>query len=232
MTKTLSGPFKKFLHGAIHGEYFKYERDNLNFIVFGNVEIIDVIVTNSERLSRGETIVGSANVRFSNGLVAKNVMCDIRYLNRDFNINPRILSLWYNMNINNEFNQLVESLKRDAVRNKAIYHKVTTDSRFPMLLVSIGIPKEISMHELFNDERVKALFTWKHKTGFTFNDLDIHYEKAGRDANNQLNEEYKESERVYRTDSTLDKIDDALLVMDKNGELSERQFETFYKCRC
>jgi len=232
MTNTLSGPFKKFLHGAIHGDYFNYDRDNLNFIVFGNVEIIDVIVTNNERLSRGDTIVGSANIRFNDGLVAKNVMCDISQLNGELNINPRIQSLWYNMNREGKFKKLVESLKKDAERNKAIYHKVTTDSHFPMLLVSIGIPKEISMHELFNDERVKALFTWKHKIGFAFNDLVMHYEIAGRDATNELIEEYIESEKVYRTDCTRDKIDDALLLMNKNGELSERQFELFYKCNC
>jgi hypothetical protein len=60
----------------------------------------------------------------------------------------------------------------------------------------------------------------------------MHYEIAGRDATNELIEEYIESEKVYRTDCTRDKIDDALLLMNKNGELSERQFELFYKCKC
>ena len=234
MTKTFEGPYIKFVHGKIDTIYYGSESNNLNFMVFGylkmsNIRIPEDLINVNGKYNK---IVCNAVIKFSNGLTIDNVLCDAMVFKDNIDIYPRVQSIWHNINKNPKFNDYIKSLKSKAIINRAIYYKVTTDTNFCKQLSFLNIPKEISMYELFNNKKVHHWYKWKHNIGYVFNDLVMYYELAGRRAEEQLTEEYIESEKVYRTDCLRDKIDDAKELMTKNGDLSQRQFQLFYKCRC
>ena len=234
MTKTFEGPYIKFVHGKIDAVYYGSKCSNLNFMVFGYLEMSNIRIPEGIISADGKytKIVCNAVIKFSNGLTINNILCDAMVFKDNIDIYPRVQSIWHNIIMNPKFNDYIKSLKSKAIINQAIYSKVTTDTNFCKQLSFLNIPKEISMYELFNNKKVHQWYKWKHSIGFVFNDLVMYYELAGRKAEEELTKEYIESEKVYRTDCLRDKIDDAKILMTKNGELSERQFLLFYKYKC
>ena len=221
------GPYKVFTHGNINENYFN--ASNLGFVTFGHLEYSNVVVPNrfieNPHINNGE-IYTSASVKFPSGETLEKVYVYVKTNSDGITVLPIVISLWNQLKQSN-YSDLVTRLESDAKVNRSFYSRVKSDLLFCNILSGLGIDKRISMHQLFNDPIARSFYLWKYRIGFINNETGAKFDVAGRKAVNELIKEYIESEKVYRTDPIRDKIDDAIHLMNVNGDKLTRQLWYF-----
>ena len=230
---TFKGPYTILTHGKINDTYYNYS--DLGFVNFGyvqysNINIPDHYWVNKYNKSNDERIFVSVSVKFSNGITLNNVPIYVIInkigSSKPITIIPNEIALWNTLNAS-QHTIFIKQLKDDAIINKSLYSRIKSDKQFANSLNSLDIDKHISFHQLFNNPIAKAFFLWNQKNGFCHNDIGAKFDIAGRKATEELIIEYIETEKVYRTDPLRDKIDDAIHLMNTNGDKLTRQLWYF-----
>lgn len=230
-----TGPFKVFTHGNICETYIN--TPNLGFVNFGHLIYTDVVVPNHVLINpyahlNNNEIFTTATIEFPTGETIQKVSIYIKMNvpiigKPDFKIIPNVIALWNRISNDTNYTNLVYRLNSDAIINRSIYSRITSDNMFRNMLVSIGVDKGMSINHLFNNPLARSFYLWKYSIGFCHNELKARFDLAGRKAAEELIQEYIESEKVYRTDPLRDKIDDALHLMNVNGDKLQRQLWYF-----
>lgn len=230
-----TGPFKVFTHGDIRETYIN--APNLGFVSFGHLIYTDVVVPDHISINpyahlNNNEIFTKATIEFPTGEQVQKVGIYIKMNvpsvgKPDFKIIPNVIALWNRLCNDTNYTNLVYRLNSDAAINRSMYSRITSDNMFCNMLVSIGVDKDMSVNHLFNDTVARSFYLWKHSIGFCHNELEAKFDVAGRKAAEELIQEYIESEKVYRTDPLRDKIDDALHLMNVNGDKLKRQLWYF-----
>jgi hypothetical protein len=223
------GPYKVFTHGNINENYFN--ANNLGFVTFGHLEYSNVVVPNHIMENpyayiNNDEIYTSASVKFPSGETLEKVYVYVKINTDGIIVLPIVISLWNQLK-QSSYTDLVTRLKSDAKVNRSFYSRVKSDHLFCNILSGLGIEKSISMHQLFDDQMARSFYLWKYRIGFINNETGAKFDVAGRKAVNELIKEYIETEKVYRTDPIRDKIDDALHLMNVNGDKLMRQLWYF-----
>ena len=206
-------------HGIIGNTYLFQD---LEFLSLGSLLYTNIYVP-CDNLKNFNT---PAKVTFNNG-ISLNVLVTVSNID-SLKFSCNIQSLWHAIDTSSFVDFKKEVLARINI-NKNIYNLVKNNPKFVMLLECINIPHNISFYELFNNQKVIDIYKWKHSNGFCLNELIMKFEICGRNAEEILIPRYIEEERVHPDDCLRDKIDDALLLMKKNGDRYFLQCSLFYK---
>lgn len=225
--EVFTGPYSVFTHGNIHETYFN-RFDKLGFLNFGFVEYSNIKFPSSYLINqfknthkKGDDIFTSATVKFQNGITLEKVPIYVNInkfgSSEPIKVIPNVMALWNSLK-SSLHTQFVRELENDANINCSMYSRIKSDITFCNALASLGVDKELSMHELFNSPIAKGFYLWNYRIGLSHNNLLAKFSTAGRKAEETLIKHYIESEKVYRTDPLRDKIDDSLFLMKKNGD--------------
>lgn len=225
--ETFKGPYRVFTHGNIGENYFN-SFDKVGFLNFGFVEYSNIRLPSSYWVNqfkhtnkKGDAIFTNATVKFPNGIILEKVSVYVnvnKYGSSEvITVLPNVMTIWNALKASQHTHFVIE-LENDANINCSMYSRIKSDATFCSALSSLGINKEISMHELFNSPIAKGFYLWTNRIGLSHNNLLAKFSTAGRKAEETLIKHYIETEKVYRTDPLRDKIDDSLHLMNKNGD--------------